>query len=101
MALYAAANLDDDAFPEVGQFLLDRDGNRHLAFGDGIHKCQGAAMGRLEMRVVLEEVLDAIPDYALDRNAVTFRATQGVHSVSSLPVTFTPRPADWFAAADV
>jgi cytochrome P450 len=37
MVLYAAANLDDDAFPQADQLLLDRTGNRHLAFGDGIH----------------------------------------------------------------
>ncbi len=44
---------------------------------------------------------DAMPDYVVDRDAVAFRALHGVHSVSSLPVTFTPRPADWFASVEV
>jgi hypothetical protein len=42
------------------------------------------------MRVVLEEVLDAIPDFIVETVGIEFRGIQGVHSVKSLPVTFTP-----------
>jgi cytochrome P450 len=94
MVLYAAGNLDEDQFPDAATFDIDRTPNRHLAFSDGIHRCQGAAVGRIEMRIALEEVLDAIPDYRIDVDGVRFRSLQGVHSVKSLPVTFTPRPAD-------
>jgi cytochrome P450 len=90
MVLFAAANLDEAVFPGPDEFMIDRpNSNKHLAFSAGIHKCQGAAMGRLEMRIALEEVLDAIPDYQL-AEGIAFRSLQGVHSVSSLPVTFTP-----------
>lgn len=94
MLLYAAANLDEAVFPDASTFDIDRDNaNRHLAFGGGIHRCQGAQLGRLEMRVALEEVLRTIPDYVVDVDKVAFRSLQGARSVSSLPVTFTPVPA--------
>ena len=91
MTLYAAANLDDEMFPDPLTFDLGRPNlSKHVAFSAGIHKCQGAAMGRLEMRVVLEEVLAAIPDYRI-ADGVAFRSAQGARSLRSLPVTFTPR----------
>jgi cytochrome P450 len=57
------------------------------------HLCQGAGLARLEMRVVLEEVLNAIPDYEIQLDRVQYRAMQGVHSVKSMPVTFAPTSA--------
>jgi cytochrome P450 len=93
MVLYAAGNRDEAVFPSAGTFDIDRpNAKKHLAFSSSIHLCQGAGLGRLEMRVLVEEVLDAIPDYRVDNDAVAFRSIQGVHSVKSLPVTFTPRP---------
>ena len=91
MLLWASANFDESVFEDPEEFSIERPNNRHIAFGSGIHRCQGAAMGRLEMRVVLEEILDAIPDYTVDESGVTIRNYAGVHSVKSLPVSFTPR----------
>jgi cytochrome P450 len=94
MVLYAAGNRDEEVFPDAGTFDIDRpNAKRHLAFSSSIHLCQGAGLGRLEMRVLVEEVLDAIPDYEIDDGAVAFRSIQGVHSVKSLPVTFAPHPS--------
>ena len=69
-----------------------------MAFSAGIHKCQGAAMGRLEMRVVLEEILATIPDYELGEGIV-FRSAQGARSLRNLPITFRPRSNAAAAAA--
>jgi cytochrome P450 len=91
MLLWAAANFDESVFEDPEEFSIERQNNRHLAFGSGIHRCQGAAMGRLEMRVVLEEILGAIPDYVVVESGVSVRNYAGVHSVKSLPVTFTPK----------
>lgn len=94
MALYAAGNWDEQVFPDEATFDIDRPNTkRHLAFSSSIHLCQGAGLGRLEMRVLVEEVLDASPDYEIDDAAVAFRSIQGVHSVQSLPVTFAPHPS--------
>ncbi|MFZ3346800.1 MAG: cytochrome P450 [Mycobacterium sp.] len=94
MVLYAAGNLDEEIFPDAETFNIERgNAKKHIAFSAGIHLCQGAGLARLEMRVVLEEVLNAIPDYEIQLDRVQYRAMQGVHSVKSMPVTFTPTSA--------
>jgi cytochrome P450 len=57
---YASANRDEAVFPEPDVFKLDRPNiSDHLAFGKGPHYCAGAHLGRLELRVALEELLAA------------------------------------------
>ena len=57
--LYASANRDRDEFgPSADEFDVTRSPNRHMAFGFGPHFCIGAALARLEGRVLLEELLD-------------------------------------------
>jgi hypothetical protein len=65
LLVWMAANRDPEEFPDPEEVLLDRDPNRHLAFGAGIHRCLGAHVGRLELRVALEEFLRRIPDYEI------------------------------------
>ncbi len=60
---YASANRDDRVFPEPDTFDIGRSNDRHLAFGQGIHFCLGAALARLEGRVVLEELLARRPEF--------------------------------------
>jgi len=56
--VYASANRDEAVFPEGGTFRLHRPNLAdHLAFGRGPHNCPGASLGRLELRVSLEELL--------------------------------------------
>jgi len=56
--VFASANRDDSVFPNGGEFELHRDNIAdHLAFGRGPHNCPGAALGRMELRVTLEELL--------------------------------------------
>jgi cytochrome P450 len=60
--LYASANRDEDVFgPSADRFDVGRRANPHLAFGFGPHFCIGAALARLEGRVLLEELLDRFP----------------------------------------
>jgi cytochrome P450 len=59
LLLYAAANRDPKVFGEDAEELhIGRDPNPHVSFGFGPHFCLGAALARLEARVVLEELLD-------------------------------------------
>ena len=55
--LYASANRDEDEFgPTAADFDVGRQPNHHVAFGFGHHFCLGAALARLEGRVLLEEL---------------------------------------------
>ena len=57
MLLYQSANRDADVFEAPGEFRLDRKPNRQIAFGYGPHMCIGQHLSRLELRVMLEELL--------------------------------------------
>jgi len=58
LLLFASADRDESVFgPEADMFDVARDPNPHVAFGLGNHFCLGAALARLEGRVVLEELL--------------------------------------------
>ena len=59
LMVFASANRDGDAFGESASvFDVGRHPNPHLAFGQGNHFCLGAALARLEGRVVLDALLD-------------------------------------------
>lgn len=69
MIVYASANRDESEFPRADEVILDRFPNRHVGFGHGIHRCLGAHLARLELRIALEETLGRV-DVAIDRDAV-------------------------------
>ena len=59
LLLWGAANRDPSHFDEPGQFRLDRsDGKGHITFGKGAHFCIGAALARLEAKIVLGQLLE-------------------------------------------
>lgn len=58
----AAANRDPSVFPDPERFDLGRgNADQHLAFGRGLHYCLGAHLGKLEARIVLEELVRRFP----------------------------------------
>jgi cytochrome P450 len=89
--MWGAANHDPAHFDDPDAFRLDRGRNAHLAFGHGVHKCVGEHLARMEIRVVVEEVLARIPDYRID-GEVTFGGP-GLPShnrgLASLPVALS------------
>jgi cytochrome P450 len=62
---FPAANLDPAAFERADEVVIDREVNRHAAFGLGIHRCIGSNLARLELRVAVEEFLRHFPDFEL------------------------------------
>jgi cytochrome P450 len=83
---WGSANRDSAVFDDVDDFVLDRPRNPHLAFGDGIHRCLGVNLARLEMRVVLEEVIKRLPGYQItDTNDIVIGGYLARH-VRRLPV---------------
>jgi len=92
LMLFGSANHDEDVFERPGEVRIDRPSNPHLTFGVGVHRCQGATLARMELRVVLEEVLRRIPDYRIRHDAVVHTHTAGtIFERLSLPATFAPR----------
>lgn len=69
LLLWASANRDEAEFDSPDEVLLERQPNRHFAFGVGIHRCLGARLGRLEMRIAIEEMLSRFPDFELADSA--------------------------------
>lgn len=63
--MWASANRDEAVFGDPDEFRLDRDPSQNLLYGRGIHVCPGAQLARLELRVVMEELLKATRQIAL------------------------------------
>ncbi len=61
-----AANRDPERFDDPDTFDIFRDGGQHLSFGDGAHRCLGMHLARLETAVLLNAVLDRLPELRLD-----------------------------------
>jgi cytochrome P450 len=89
MAIIGAANVDDSEFPTAGELRWDRDANRHLAFGRGIHRCLGSHLARLELRIALREWHARIPDYCVKPGA-ELRYTAGIRTLESFPMLLRP-----------
>lgn len=56
---WTSANRDEDAFEDALDYRPDRDQSMNLTYGAGIHVCPGAPLARLELRVLVEELLAA------------------------------------------
>lgn len=85
---FPAANRDPEVFERPNEVILDRQHNRHVAFGSGIHRCAGSNLARLELRVALQTWLERIPEFELeDPDAVVFAGGQ-VRGPRSCMVTF-------------
>ena len=67
--LIASANRDESVFDQADEFVIDRDPNPHLAFGYGIHNCLGAHLARLEGRIAVTSMVDALGGIAISETA--------------------------------
>ncbi len=90
---WASANHDPAHFERPGEFVLDRDSNRHLAFGLGTHRCVGSNLARMNLRIAVLELAHRLPDVRL---AVPVEEIE-FHSIHNrtpihVPVEFTPGP---------
>jgi cytochrome P450 len=83
---FPAANRDPAQFDRADEVVIDRQVNRHAAFGLGIHRCIGSHLARMELRVALETWLERIPEFSLDDPAaVTWSAGQ-IRGPRTLPL---------------
>jgi cytochrome P450 len=83
---FPAANRDPAQFDRAGEVIIDREVNRHAAFGLGIHRCLGSHLARMELRVALEVWLERLPEFSLaDPDAVTWSTGQ-IRGPRNLPL---------------
>lgn len=84
--LNGSAGRDERQYPNPDMFDVDRRVDRHLTFGFGTHVCLGASLARLEMRVVLEELLKRYPEWHVDESQVELVYTTTVRGPSSVTI---------------
>jgi len=90
LLLHGSANRDPREWgPDAEVLDVGRRPKRVVAFSYGTHHCLGAAVARLQARVVLEELLDRCPDFAVDAAAGVFAPGQFVRRYESLPFDAT------------
>jgi cytochrome P450 len=85
MAVIGAANVDEAETPDAGELRWDRDPNRHLAFGGGVHRCLGSHLARLELRVAVREWHARIPEYCV-KPGVELDYTAGIRTLGRFPM---------------
>ena len=83
---FPAANRDPEVFDRADEVLIDREQNRHLAFGLGIHRCVGSNLARMELTVAVEEWLRRFPEFEVSDPEGVRWSTGQVRGPRELPV---------------
>jgi cytochrome P450 len=89
MVSYGAANVDPAEFPDPFEVRFDREVNRHIAFGGGVHRCLGSHLARRELRIALREWHRRIPDYRIKPGHETLEYPPGLRHVKDLTLTWS------------
>ena len=89
---YLAANRDADVFDDPYTFDIARTPNDHVAFGGGgLHFCLGANLARSEIRAMIRQVVERMPNLELN-GEVRRMQSDFINGIKSMPVRFTPTP---------
>jgi cytochrome P450 family 142 subfamily A polypeptide 1 len=91
LLMYPSANRDESVFEVPERFDVGREPNPHIAFGFGTHFCLGAALARLEVRVMFEELLPRLRNLRLAPGTAPERIPNAfVRGFRSLHVEYDP-----------
>ncbi|HMQ25122.1 MAG TPA: cytochrome P450, partial [Acidimicrobiales bacterium] len=86
LMIAASANRDPDRWDDPDRFDIHRNTAGHITFGYGAHFCLGAALARLEGRVVLDEMLKRWPEWEVDLDGAHLAPTSTVRGYETLPI---------------
>src|SRR5262249_40058211 len=85
--MLGAANVDPKEFGNPEDVDFDREPNRHVAFGAGVHRCLGSHLARRELRVALREWHQRIPEYEL-KPGIELHYAGGLRTVENLELVW-------------
>lgn len=82
--IWASVNRDGEVFEDAERFDLERDQSHNLLYGAGIHVCPGEKLARMQLNIVLDEVLDGFAPFRLAPGVEPVRAIYPASGFSSL-----------------
>ena len=88
---WASANRDEGEFACPFDFDLERESNRHIAFGAGPHRCAGSNLARMNLRIAVREIVERFEDLRLADDDVRFHSSYSRAPVA-VPITYRPGP---------
>ena len=88
LILYASANRDERRWTDPGTFDVERKVSDHVGFGHGIHICMGAQLARLEMRSILQVMVEKVA--RIEVGEPEFELNNVLRGFRSLPMKFIP-----------
>ncbi|WP_030984903.1 cytochrome P450 [Streptomyces sp. NRRL WC-3744] len=89
VVFHASANRDERVFPAPDRLDLTRSPNPHVSFGDGPHVCLGAHFARLQLRLLHEEMLRALPGPPRPAGPAGRLVSNFINGIKSLPLHIT------------
>ncbi|HEY0299826.1 MAG TPA: cytochrome P450 [Rhizomicrobium sp.] len=90
--LYISGNRDEEVWPDAFKFRVDRENNRHVAFGYGAHVCLGQHLAKMEIRAFFKELLGRLDAIEMTGPSKRVQATF-VSGLKTLPVRYKLRAA--------
>ncbi|MEO0854736.1 MAG: cytochrome P450, partial [Cyanobacteria bacterium J06648_11] len=87
----AAANRDPARFDRPDRLDIARKDNPHVAFGDGIHYCLGAALARVQAQIAVNTLLREFDHLVVATDQRPWRSHIVLRGLTSLPLNFTVR----------
>jgi len=94
LVLYASGNDDESVFECPRRFDMNRSNlGKHVAFGVGVHRCIGASLARMEIKVAAREITRRLADIrlAVPAEALQYLPTVATRTIRQLPLTLTRR----------
>lgn len=89
LVMYASANRDESVWDDPAAFDIARDASHQLGFGHGTHGCAGQGLARLEIRAVLDHLLDRVECIRLTGEP-TWAVNNIIHRLERLPLELIP-----------
>jgi cytochrome P450 family 130 len=84
--LYGSANRDERQYgPDAGELDVQRQPRNILSFSHGANRCLGAAVARMQSRIVLTELLARCPDFEVDESGIVRAGSSHVRRPLSVP----------------